>query len=284
MKNFPQQLTHGSGAPMFLDKSRLLLAFQEEISHEKLERFLKALDLVLEGDVQAEAVPGERVNHTDRRFWIQSRRPIEDAYYQKIEESAAKLGLDWISPVYRLSGEEDRKGLLAPLPNVVIVKMRELEGDVGAVHKAIIAAATDGPSPQLQEVLEKSKYLSGYRYFVIANPREVNAYQIRQRLLESKSGIVADVQFETMPLIVPTAVSPNDTLFGQQWDMARIQAGGAGTTGWDISTGVASVVVCVLDEGFAVCNARHQFGHDDARWFAHGQSRHRLRGHRRRYL
>src|SRR5258706_16170679 len=60
---------------------------------------------------------------------------------------------------------------------------------------------------------------------------EVKACQIRQRLLESNNRIVADVQFETRPLITPTAVSPNDTLFVQQWDMTRIQAGGAGTTG-----------------------------------------------------
>ncbi len=257
MKNFPQQITHSSGAPMFLDTNRLLLAFRKQVTRDKLERFVKEHDLFLEGDVQDKAVPGERVNHTDQRFWVQSRRPIDDDRYQKIEEAAGELGLDWISPVYRLSGEEDRKGLLAPLPNVVVVKLREqrqLEGGTPGIHKAIIAAATDGPAPALKEVLEKSKYLNGYRYFVITNPREVNAYQIRQRLLESNNRIVADVQFETMPLITPTSVSPNDTLFAQQWDMTRIQAGGAGTTGWDISTGVATVVVCVLDQG---CDLTH---------------------------
>lgn len=257
MKNFPQQITHSSGAPLLLETNRLLLAFQKPVTRREIARFVKELDLFLEGDVQDKAVPGERVNHTDQRFWVQSRRPIDDDRYQKIEESAVRLGLDWISPVYRLSGEEDRKGLLAPLPNVVVVKMREqrqLEGDTPGIHNAIIAAATAGPAPALQEVLEKSKYLNGYRYFVITNPREVNAYQIRQRLLESNNRIVADVQFETMPLITPTSVSPNDTLFAQQWDMTRIQAGGAGTTGWDISTGVATVVVCVLDEG---CDLTH---------------------------
>jgi len=122
-------------------------------------------------------------------------------------------------------GEENRKGLLAPLPNVVVVKMREqrqFEGNTPGIHNAIIVAATDGTAPALQEVLEKSKYLNGYRYFVITNPREVNAYQIRQRLLESNNRIVTDVQFETMPLITPTSVSPKDTLFAQQWDMTHI--------------------------------------------------------------
>lgn len=242
---------------MFLDPNRLLLAFQKRVTREKLERFLKEHDLFLEGDVRDRAVPGERVNHTDQRFWAQSLRPIDSDAYQKVEEAAVQLGLDWISPVYRLSGEDGRNGLLAPLPNVVLVKMREqgeLEGDTPNVRSAIATAATDGPTPALQEVVEKTKYLNGYRYFVVTNPREVNAYQIRERLLESGKRIVADVQFETMPLLAPTSVSPNDTLFAQQWDMTRIQAGGAGTTGWDISTGAATVVVCVLDEG---CDLTH---------------------------
>jgi subtilisin family serine protease len=258
MKDFPQQVIHSSGAPMFLDMNRLLLAFQKRVARSEIQRFVSRFDLFLEDDIEEMAVPGERVNHTAQRFWVQSRRPIDDDRYQKIDEAASQLGLDWISPVYRLSGEEGRRGLLAPLPNVVVVKMRAqsqvAKGVTPRIDKAISAAATGGPAPTLHEVVEKSKYLNGYRYFVIANPREVNAYQIRQRLLEPNSQIVADVQFETMPLIVPTAVAPNDPLFAQQWDMTRIRAGGAGTTGWDISTGVATVVVCVLDEG---CDLSH---------------------------
>lgn len=253
MKNFPQQITHSSGAPMFLDTNRLLLAFQKPVTRSEIERFVKELDLFLEGDVQDKAVPDERVNHTDQRFWVQSRRPIDDDRYQKIEEAATPLGLDWIGPVYRLSGEEGRKGLVAPLPNVVVVKLREQrlpEGDTPGLHNAIAAAATTGdPVPALQEVVEKSKYLNGYRYFVITNPREVNAYQIRQRLLESNNKAVADVQFETMPMIVDWCVVPNDPLYAQQWSMTRIQAGGAGITGWDISTGNNAVVVAVIDSG-----------------------------------
>jgi subtilisin family serine protease len=257
MRNFPPQMTHSSGAPLFLDTNRLLLAFRKPIAREEIERFVKQFDLFLEEEAHDKAVPGERVNHTNQRFWLHSRRPIDDDRYQKIEESAIQLDLDWISPVYRLSGEEGRRGLLAPLPNVVVVKTREqrqVEGVMPDIRSAIVAATTEGLAPALEEIVEKSKYLSGYRYFLISNPREVNAYQIRQRLLESENRIVADVQLETMPLIVPTAVSPNDPLFGQQWDMTRIQAGGAGTTGWDISTGAATVGVCVLDEG---CDLTH---------------------------
>jgi Subtilase family len=248
MKNFPQQMTHSSGAPMFLDTNRLLLVFREPVAREQIERLAKELGLFLEDDVQDNAVPGENVNHTDRRFWLQSRRPIDDDRYQNIEEAAMQLGLDWIGPVYRLSGDEGRKGLLAPLPNVIVVKLRDrrqVEGDTPSIHDAMIAAAIDDPTPALEEVLEKSRYLNGYRYFVITNPREVNAYQIRQRLLESNNKVVADVQFETMPMIRDWCVVPNDTLFANQWNMTQIQ----GPQAWDISTGNNTVVVAVIDSG-----------------------------------
>lgn len=255
MKTFPQQMTHSSGAPMTLDPNRLLLAFRESVDRGDMERLLKDLDLVLEDDGEERVVPGERVNHTDQRFWVRSSRAIEDRRYDKIEEFSGRLGLDWISPVYRLEGEPGRRGLVAPLPNVVVVKMRGQEAQDDALRplNGVFGAGNGHPAPTLKEVSEKSKYLNNFRYFVITNPREVDAYEVRRRLLESKDRVVSDVQFETMPLLRPTAVSPNDTLFAQQWDMARIQAGGAGATGWDVSTGQA-VVVCVLDEG---CDLSH---------------------------
>lgn len=254
MKNFPQQMVHSSGAPLLLDTNRLLLAFQKPVDRKALEPFFKELDLALEDEVQDKSAPGERINHTLQRLWVQSRRPIDDERYQRIEKIAMSLGLDWIGPVYRLSGEEGRRAQFAPLPHVLVVKLRQSEGDLTHVHNSLKAAAGSDRGPVLQEDLEKSKYLNGYRYFVITHPLEVNAYQLKQLLMESGNKAVADVQFETMPLLVPTSVSPNDTLFAQQWDMTRIQAGGAGTTGWNLSTGVATLVICVLDEG---CDLTH---------------------------
>jgi subtilisin family serine protease len=66
--------------------------------------------------------------------------------------------------------------------------------------------------------------------------------------------MVRDVQFETMPMFVPLAYVPNDPDFGNQWDMRRIRAGGAGHTAWNINRGNSSVVICVLDTG---CDLGH---------------------------
>lgn len=257
MKNFPRDMKHSSGAPLLLDPTRLLLSFQRPLARADLDLLLGGLDLFLEnGDVEP-PVPGETVNHTNTRFWVQARRAINQERFEVIEKAAMALGLEWIGPVYRLAGESGRRALMTPLPNVIVVRFREREGITTDLRAAVAGAAAGAGlqvEPVLQEVQEKSRYLNGFRYFLITNVQQVNAYQLRQRLEETNSQLIADVQFETMPLITPTSIAPNDTLFAQQWDMTRIQAGGPGTTGWDLGTGAASVVVCVLDTG---CDLTH---------------------------
>ncbi len=263
MKNFPSEMLHSSGAPMQLDPSRLLLAFQRPLQMAELTGLLTAFELFLEDTETALPVPGEVVNHTSQRFFVQSRRALTDERFDAIEKAASSLGLDFIGPVYRLAGEPGRRALLVPLPNVIVVRLRERDGIANELRGPVLAATNGGAEPQLQEVPEKSKYLNGFRYYQINNAREVNAYQLRARLASDNGALVLDAQFETMPLIRPTAIVPSDTLFTQQWDMTRIQAGGAGSTGWDLGTGAASTVVCVLDEGV-------DLGHPDLRFSTPG--------------
>lgn len=262
MKNFPRELMHSNGVPMLLDTTRLMLAFQRPLERAEVARFLAGLDLFLEdsGDEQ-QVVPGEIVNHTETRYFLQARRPISQERFEILEKAAIAMGAEFLAPVYRLVGEPGRRALLVPMPNVLVVRLRERGASDNPTGPVI--ASTDGPQPALQEVAEKTKYLNGYRYFVITNVREVNAYQLRTQLDNDNGRAVNDVQFEIMPLIRPTAIVPSDTLFTQQWDMARIGAGGPGNTGWDLGTGVASVVVAVLDEGV-------DLGHPDLRFAAPG--------------
>ena len=262
MNNFPRELMHSNGVPMLLDTTRLMLVFQRPLERADVARFLAGLDLLLEdGSDEQHSVPGEIVNHTDTRYFVQARRPISQERFDALEKAAIALGAEFVAPVYRLLGEQGRRALLVPMPNVLVVRLREREGNDNPGGPAI--AANDGPQPVLQEVAEKSKYLNGFRYFVITNVREVNAYQLRERLANDPNRAVADVQFESMPLIRPTAIVPTDTLYTLQWDMARIGAGGPGTTGWDLGTGVASVIVAVLDEGV-------DLAHPDLRFAAPG--------------
>ena len=248
MATFPQRLRHSTGAYLDLDETRLLLAFREPVPVPDLVSRLADLRLVLE-DAHDDAPDGRRmrrVNHTENRFWVRAAdgEPLDDGRQAHIR-AAFGDALHWIGPVYRLPGRESRESLLCPLPNVVLVKERR--GGEPPITR-VVARAAEGV--QVTEDQQRSKYLTGFRYFVIDNPAEMDAYRLRDVLTEQMGDRVSDVQLETMPLVVPTAVVPNDTLFAQQWDMAQIQA----PAGWDISTGAAGVVICVLDEG---CDLTH---------------------------
>jgi len=140
---------------------------------------------------------------------------------------------------------------MAPLPHVALVKLRQRDAGFKLPEGL---GAKGAAEPAIQEIAEKTRYLNGHHYLQISNVKEINAYQLRERLRQIPNAPISDFQFETMPLLTPTSIAPNDTLFPQQWDMTRIEAGGPGTTGWDITTGAATTVVCVLDEG---CDLTH---------------------------
>lgn len=257
MTIFPETLNHPSGATAFLSPVRLLLAFKKVFEKEELKPVLKDLGFALEetSDVQRRKEtkrPMFLINHTEKRFWIRSvdNKPVNDKNLQMLWE---KLGqdLDWIGPVYQVTGEkgfrDERVLLFCPVPNVLVLKLV----DESKNDSKMLVQLTKRYA--LKEVEEKSKYLHPYRYFIIADPRKFSAYQLRNNLL-GHGQVVKEVRFENMPMIVPTAISPNDTFFAQQWNMTRIQAGGPGTTAWDLSTGVNTVVVAVLDSG---CDLTH---------------------------
>jgi len=251
MKNFPQEMSHASGATLALDTTRLLVALKQPKERSAVEQFLHSVDLFLEDEADEGMVPGERVNHTRTRYFVQSRRPLDDGRLAKIEEAGAQVGIDWIGPVYRQAGQRGRRALMAPLPHVALVKLRQRDAGFKLPEGL---GAKGAAEPAIQEITEKSRYLNGHHYLQISNIKEINAYQLRERLRQIPNAPISDFQFETMPLLTPTSIAPNDTLFPQQWDMTRIEAGGPGTTGWDITTGAATTVVCVLDEG---CDLTH---------------------------
>ena len=102
----------------------------------------------------------------------------------------------------------------------------------------------------LSEVKAKSKYLNNSRYFELTTRSKQNAFALKNEVLKMSEGVIEDVQFEHIPYYIPLCITPNDTFFANQWDMTQIQAPAA----WDINTGVATVVVAVLDTG---CDLTH---------------------------
>ena len=208
LKNFPSTLEHGSGAAMLLDTTRLLLTVTRRwlspSRRDALLRLLAAHGLAPEQGHGEPSTPGETVNHSGERLFVQAPRPIDQRGFDALTQAlaAAAFGLDWIGPVYRLPGERGRRALLAPLPQVLLVRLRERDGIPPELRGPLLLEA-GAPAPMLLEAPDKARHLNGYRHFTILNPREVNAYQLRRRLARDGGKLVLDAQFETMPLLRP---------------------------------------------------------------------------------
>jgi hypothetical protein len=240
MASAPNRLVHPNGETLTLDPSRIVLGFTEPRQARPLRDELAKAGLVFEETPHGEKPrgPSGRVNESANRVWVRSQdgRPIDAAVL-------SKLPGDWTGAVYHSHRAPDQAGLLCVLPNALLLRLNRVDGADRRLSKY-----------GLKEVPEKSKLLVGYQYFVVLKPREKGALEIRQELLEKEKDVVRDARFETIPMLVPTAMIPNDTHYALQWNMAQVRAGGLGQTGWDISTGAAGVVICVLDEG---CDLTH---------------------------
>jgi subtilisin family serine protease len=221
----------------------VLLGFSEPQSLDALVPRLRQLGLELEASAEADGVvQPEVVNHTDRRFWVRSSlgEAVDGELHEAIER-AFDGQLEWIGPVYHHPNVPGRAGLHCPLPNALLVK------------------ASEEQIP-LREDTDKSRYLPGYRYYAVDEPRSNSAYELRSRLLEQGSRRHDTVLFENMPLLVPLSFDPVDTFYPPapgytgQWNMVTIRAGGPGTSAWDLTFGRTDITIAVLDSG---CDLSH---------------------------
>jgi Subtilase family len=258
MSRFPDSLPHATRGRMVLDPARALLAFHHAMDdREALRQQLAGLGLMLEDEREkGQRRPAQPVNHTTTRWWVRSLQgTLDDERLAAIEKAFGKA-LAWIGPVYAVpqTGGDPRGGLLCPLPDVLLARLRSdpKQGDTPQRVVAAVRATPMAGSAKLQvvEVAEKSRYLGPWRYFRFSDAKAANVYALRQAMLEAKDPAVQDLRFESMPLLRPAALVPDDPFYAQQWNMPQIDA----PEGWDISTGSATVVVCVLDEG---CDLDH---------------------------
>lgn len=245
MKGAPTRLVHPNGETLSLDPSRAVLGFTEARRPQELEPDLERTGLVLEqaDEDTKRRGPTGRINHSPHRYWVRSKggSPID-------EKALDVLKSDWLGSVYRSHRAEGDAGLLCVLPTALLVRGTSRE----AVSQRLSKYG-------LKEVVEKSKYLGPYQYFMVTKPKERGALEIREALLSKEKDLIRDVRYETIPMVVPTAMIPNDAHFPLQWNMTQVRAGGPGQTGWDISTGAATVVICVLDEGCDLAHPDLQF-------------------------
>ncbi|KAB1144991.1 S8 family serine peptidase [Streptomyces luteolifulvus] len=246
----PVELELDTETLVILDETRLLLGFREPQEHEALEACLRELDLELEPSDSAESkrFQGEIVSHTDRLFWVCSSlgEAIEGELYDAVE-AAFDEQLEWIGPVYHHPHVPGRAGLQCPLPNALLVK----EGVVEAPLPTDI---------ELREDEFRSRYLPGYRYYTIVDPRSHPAHEVRARLLEHERYDSNGVLFENMAMLYPYTFEPVDTFYKPdaatgyrgQWNLVKTHIAGPGRTAWDLHMGQGTIAV--IDSG---CDLSH---------------------------
>lgn len=235
---------------MILDSSRLMVMFKRDRDPEQFEKDINPVGLTCEAVAKRKAQPtseiAELVNDSDRRYWIRLQKGarILNAHFSDLGRKFGR-SLEYVAPVYRLAGTTGDRGLVAPLPAVLLMRPREglTSSDIRRLDERLSKFG-------LTEVKEKSRYLIGFRYFEIRDLDKANAFELAARIQARLNQFVKDVRFETVPLITPMAFVPNDTFYENQWSAHRIQA----SLAWDMGTGDPSVVVAVIDSG---CDLTH---------------------------
>ncbi|MET7621879.1 S8 family serine peptidase [Streptomyces sp. NPDC005408] len=248
INGYPLELARDAETVVRLDRTRVLLGFREPQTLESLAPRLRQLDLEPEPDGPSETgSPSEVVNHTTDRFWVRSSLGEFTGDVYDAIESEFNEQLAWIGPVYHDPKVPGRAGLHCPLPNVVLI---EANVDPAALSDDV----------ELREDTDKSRYLTGYRYCTIAEPRRHSAHAVRTRLLERESYGHESVLFESMVLLLPYSWEPADTFFnadpsigyGGQWNLVRTRVGGPGRTAWDLS--IDAGTIAIVDSG---CDLTH---------------------------
>jgi len=247
---FPSTLTHASGRPLAIDRTRLLLAGAPTGRPAGFERMLAKLDLELED--AGPGKPKKGVNQTPRFCFVRSvgGSVIAPAVPDELTATLGKKGkgraprLSWVGPVYRFASDPSDHGLMGVvLDTLVVTPHRPLPADIERrlnAHSKKLA---------LNELARRKKAAGPTRVFTLANLRATNAIAASLALVESLGGSAA-AHPSYIPLLSPACATPtSETFWGSgltgQWNMRAIGAEAA----WDITKGDPTVYVCVLDQG-----------------------------------
>lgn len=266
MASSPNTFNHPTFGPSELVPSVLAVRWTTPIQQESLDSILSAHSLSLATAVpEADKRPtGARrdprpvnVNQSATLTWLTTnsgRKPSAAA----LRELEADPRVKWVAPVYRArNADSGPESYFAVNPTVVLL--------------TAAAAAAVGDPASLDASASVDQGRSGLlKGFVVLDVPSGNAIDLAEEINKraSAQGIVNGAILENIPYISPvcgcscggthvsgsghracspsaSAVVPNDTFFGSQWGLQRINAPHA----WPVSEGDPNVVVAVLDQG-----------------------------------
>ncbi|MGD9672554.1 MAG: S8 family serine peptidase [Candidatus Nitrosocosmicus sp.] len=251
MVDFPDEIVYPSGIKIDIDRNRWLLGLKKPYTLNQVTSTLQS-PMALENPLN----PDEKINHTNKRFWIYNSELFTPADMRGTLHNLFGQDFDWVAPVYSNSDISGQRGMICPLPHALILTFTtQASSDEPSISQDLYNHYS------MKKSIEKSKY-SGKNtyYYEIGNLNNFNAFKIKS-ILDSDTDVYSLIRFEHMPMIIPVSNVPNDPDYLSQWNMRRIRAGGEvttppdkGTTTWDLSRGSGDIVICVLDSG---CDLTH---------------------------
>jgi hypothetical protein len=233
---YPAEIT-GGGVVLALTPDELYFETVQALPAEELAALIARHNL--EPVAEPGSLFGGSVNRAfpDRR-WV---RILDGAQPRAV---AAALEADdrvrLASPVYNRPDLPFKTAL--SFSDLVLVKYR---GAGRPITDIAGAAGTDG----LEIAAEIEQPDGDLLRLRLPAPKQSDALDIAGQL----SGLagVTEVHPDWMQLISALAITPDDPLFSQEWDMTQIDA----PQGWSLSEGSASVVIAIVDTG---CDLGHE--------------------------
>ncbi|TVP41370.1 S8 family serine peptidase [Candidatus Nitrosocosmicus arcticus] len=240
MDYFPASIIYPNGNTVSLEPKTWLLSLKTPLTAQELLDKLNGTQISLK-----QSSSKNPINNTNTRFWI--TRELDWTVADLIGALKIYLGpaYDWVGPAYTNPKIPGEKGIICPLPNVLVVKFKP---DISPDYEKLKT------NYSMKVVDENSKYYDEYtKYFILDKLDTYTSYKVKS-ILESQPDKYSLISFENMPMLLPITYVPDDADYNKQWNMQRISAGGVGSTTWDLTTGSKRIVICVIDSG---CDLTH---------------------------
>lgn len=248
MATFPDVHWRGDMTVAEVDRTRLLLVLAAPVDQQEMARRLRGIGVVVEGDRSS---TGEPMNHGPSWLWVRAADGVLDDRLRARVGAIVGESLERFGPVYRMRGTDGDRGLFAPLPDVLLVRLAG-----GEQQRREFAERFGLTEPDEDRAVADRLGDESYRRFRVRD-RDADAFQVHQAIRDAAADDVVDVRYENMPLLSPFTMRLSDPLSDQQWNMDRIGAQSpvdGQISGWDYSLGDTSITIAVIDTG---CDLTH---------------------------
>jgi subtilisin family serine protease len=238
MPSFPTKLTVGPGDQQTsyeLVPDQVLIEVSEVADEDDLSSFLSGASF----ETAAEPEHVQRARQTLESAglrWVTMPTDIDGTFASAEASLQGRNDIENVRPIYFAAGGGPESAA-TPMFETVMIQIDDEQSeaalktlaDLGLEHNEAFSAA-----------------LAPVHVFIIKDGAAADVDKALEIAEEaSKVSGVQSVEFDWLKLETYLA-TPNDTLFGNQWNMEKISAAGA----WDIDTGDNNIWIAVIDSGF----------------------------------